>query len=54
MSSENYVGIIMAENLRDGGVEEWNPMDGEGWTKRLVTAKSITISERKRWWTLHE
>ena len=28
----------------DGGVEEWNPMDGEGWTKRLVTAKSITIS----------
>lgn len=28
----------------DGNVEEWNPYDTEGWTRRLVTGKSITIS----------
>ena len=28
----------------DNGVEEWNPFDTEGWTRRLMTAKSITIS----------
>lgn len=26
------------------GVEEWSPYDHEGWTRRLKTAKSITIS----------
>lgn len=39
--------ITDAEGLSisiDGGVEEWNPMDGKGWTKRFVTAKSISIS----------
>lgn len=44
---QSPVIISDAEGLSisiDGGVEEWNPMDGEGWTKRLVTAKSITIS----------
>ena len=28
----------------DGNVEEWNPYDTEGWTRRLVTGKAITIS----------
>ena len=28
----------------DNGVEEWNPFDTEGWTRRLMTAKSVTIS----------
>lgn len=27
----------------DNGVEEWKPMDQEGWTRRLLTAKSVTI-----------
>lgn len=28
----------------DGNVEEWKPFDQEGWTRRLVTGKSLTIS----------
>lgn len=28
----------------DNGVEEWKPFESEGWTRRLLTAKSITIS----------
>lgn len=28
----------------DNGVEEWTPFDTEGWTKRLPTSKSVTIS----------
>lgn len=28
----------------DNGVEEWTPFDTEGWTRRLMTAKGITIS----------
>lgn len=28
----------------DNGVEEWTPMDTEGWVRRLMTAKSVTIS----------
>lgn len=28
----------------DNGVEEWTPFNTEGWTRRLMTAKSITIS----------
>lgn len=28
----------------DNGVEEWNPFDTAGWTRRLMTAKSVTIS----------
>lgn len=28
----------------DNGVEEWKPFDHEGWTRRLMTAKSVTIS----------
>ena len=28
----------------DNGVEEWTPFDAAGWTRRLMTAKSVTIS----------
>ena len=28
----------------DNTVEEWNPFDQKGWVRRLMTAKSITIS----------
>jgi hypothetical protein len=28
----------------DGKVEEWTPMDAEGWTKRLMTGKGFTIT----------
>lgn len=28
----------------DGNVEEWDAMDAGGWKRRLMTAKSITIS----------
>lgn len=28
----------------DNGVEEWTPFESEGWVRRLMTAKSITIS----------
>ncbi len=36
-----------AESLNiaiNGQVQEWNPMDAEGWVRRLMTAKSISIS----------
>lgn len=28
----------------DGNVEEWSPMDMEGWLRRMVTGKSLSIS----------
>lgn len=28
----------------DNGVEEWTTMDAQGWTRRLMTAKSISIA----------
>ena len=28
----------------DNGVEEWTPFEAEGWTRRLMTAKSVTIT----------
>ncbi|MBR2048279.1 MAG: hypothetical protein IJ960_06740 [Oscillospiraceae bacterium] len=28
----------------DGNTEEWSPMDAEGWMKRMVTGKALTIS----------
>ena len=28
----------------DNGVEEWTPFDAEGWVRRLLTAKGVTIS----------
>lgn len=28
----------------DNGIEEWNPMDQEGWVRRLMTSKSLSVS----------
>jgi len=28
----------------DNGVEQWNSIDQEGWVRRLMTSKSVTIS----------
>jgi hypothetical protein len=28
----------------DNGVEEWTPFDTEGWMKRLMTSKAVTIT----------
>lgn len=28
----------------DNGIEEWNAMDKDGWTRRLVTSKSLSFS----------
>ena len=28
----------------DNGVEEWNPYDANGWVRRMMTAKSVTIT----------
>jgi predicted secreted protein len=28
----------------DNGVEEWTPFDTEGWVRRLMTSKAVTIS----------
>ena len=28
----------------DNGVEEWTPFESEGWKRRLMTAKSVTIT----------
>ncbi|HFI0420640.1 phage tail tube protein [Streptococcus suis] len=44
---ENFVNIADMESFSvsfDNGVEEWKPFDHQGWTRRLMTAKSITIS----------
>lgn len=43
----NLVGIDDMESFSvsiDGTVEEWSPFEQEGWMRRLVTGKSITIS----------
>jgi hypothetical protein len=28
----------------DNGIDEWNPLDAQGWASRMVTSKSLTIS----------
>ncbi|MBQ7755972.1 MAG: hypothetical protein IJ031_09170 [Oscillospiraceae bacterium] len=46
-TEENLVTIADMESFAvaiDGKIEEWNPFDQEGWTRRLMTGKSITIS----------
>lgn len=44
---DTATGIKDAESFSvsfDNGVEEWTPFDTEGWVRRLMTAKGITIS----------
>lgn len=47
VKTAEYSTVTDAENLAiaiDGQIEEWNPMDQKGWKRRLMTAKSLTIS----------
>ncbi len=47
METATYTTVKDAEGLSisiDGNVEEWNPMDMHGWARRLMTAKSLSIS----------
>lgn len=42
-----YTTVSDAESLSisiDGSIEEWNPMNAGGWGRKLMTAKSISIS----------
>lgn len=32
----------------DNGVEEWTPFDTEGWARRLMTAKKVTIKVKAK------
>ena len=46
-STANYVDIADCETFEvsfDNGVEEWTPFESEGWVRRLMTAKNITIT----------
>lgn len=45
--ASNLKTIADMENFSvsiDGNVEEWKPFDQEGWTRRLVTGKALTVS----------
>lgn len=46
-STASYATIADCETFEvsfDNGVEEWTPFESEGWTRRLMTAKSVTIT----------
>lgn len=46
-STANWKTIADCETFEvafDNGVEEWTPFESEGWVRRLMTAKSITIT----------
>lgn len=46
-STAAYEGIADCETFGvsfDNGVEEWHPFEHEGWVRRLLTAKAITLS----------
>lgn len=46
-AAEKMVTIAEMESFSvsiDGNVEEWKPMESEGWTKRMTTGKALTIS----------
>lgn len=44
-SSANPIADMETFSVKfDNGVEEWTPFDTEGWVRRLLTAKGITIS----------
>lgn len=46
-NGSSYANIADMESFSpsfDNGVEEWTPMDTEGWIRRLMTAKGVTLS----------
>ena len=52
-TAENLVTIADMESFSvsiDGNVEEWKPFDQEGWTRRLVTGKALTVSVSGKNW----
>ena len=47
LKKAEYTMVKDAESLSitiDNGIENWNPMDEEGWQRALTTAKSMSIS----------
>ena len=51
-TESGYQGIADCETFEcsfDNGVEEWTPFESEGWVRRLMTAKglSITVSGKR-------
>lgn len=46
-STATWVTIADCETFEvsfDNGVEEWTPFESEGWVRRLMTAKGVTIT----------
>lgn len=46
-STPSWEDILDCETFEvsfDNGVEEWTPFESEGWVRRLMTAKNITIT----------
>lgn len=46
-TGSTFTVVKDAESLSisiDGNVEEWNPLDQGGWARRLMTAKSLSVS----------
>ena len=46
-TAEDMVNISQMESFSvsiDNGIEEWNPMESNGWARKLITAKSLSIS----------
>ena len=46
-SAAAYKSIADCETFSvsfDNGVEEWHPFETEGWVRRLMTSKSVTVS----------
>ena len=46
-SSASWATIADCETFEvsfDNGVEEWTPFESEGWIRRLMTAKAVTIT----------
>ena len=46
-STANYVTIADCETFSvafDNNVEEWTPFDTEGWVRRLLTGKGVTVT----------
>lgn len=44
-SAENAIADMETFSVSfDNGVEEWTPYDTEGWVRRLMTGKGITLS----------
>lgn len=46
-ATPNFATIADCESFEvafDNGVEEWTPFESEGWMRRLMTSKSVTVT----------